>query len=593
MAQRRIAAAPRLAIAAAVSLAWAIAALVALDPAATPSTSYPAALAGARVADIAAGLGLVLAGVLACTQARAQRLGVLAMLAGVAWLGADWAGAQHGPAVLRSLGAVTAPFALVVVLHLVLTLGHAGRLRSPGARVAIVVAYGIAAAVGVGHALFRDPLLDLYCWRNCRDNALPRSLPIQVSHGALDDVWLWSALAIALGLIAFAAAPAARWRAGRAGAFCCRCWAPATLVAAAEAAYAVGAPAHAAGELPTTPASPRSSSLARSWRLRRSRWRRLECPAGPAHPRRGRAARPSSARRRRRARCARRSRAASATPPSRSVYRRDGRFIDAHGTSDRAAGRRARGARDHSRRASTWRVVLHDAALVDERRAASGRSARPAASRSTTRRCRPRRSPSSTTCAPRARASSRAATPRGAGSSATSTTAPSSACSRCPTTCGSPARRRTADAEELAALLDAAVDEREAALEELRDLAHGIYPAILTEAGLAPALATLAETGAAARRDRGDPGAGATRPPVETAAYVDQVAAIEDARGRAATSRARLGRARRDDRLVRRGRATTAPRRDGAVVHARRPRRRARRPRRVGRPRPRAELPCA
>ena len=100
MAQRRIAAGPWLAIAAAMSLAWAIAALVAVDPAAQPSTSYAAALPAGRVADIAAGLGLVLAGVLACTQARAQRLGVLAMLAGVAWLGADWEGAQPGPAVL-------------------------------------------------------------------------------------------------------------------------------------------------------------------------------------------------------------------------------------------------------------------------------------------------------------------------------------------------------------------------------------------------------------------------------------------------------------------------------------------------------------
>jgi signal transduction histidine kinase len=33
----------------------------------------------------------------------------------------------------------------------------------------------------------------------------------------------------------------------------------------------------------------------------------------------------------------------------------------------------------------------------------------------------------------------------------------------------------------------------QAALAELRDLAHGIYPAILTEAGLGPALETLAD----------------------------------------------------------------------------------------------------
>ena len=42
-------------------------------------------------------------------------------------------------------------------------------------------------------------------------------------------------------------------------------------------------------------------------------------------------------------------------------------------------------------------------------------------------------------------------------------------------------------------MLDAAAEATEAALEELRELAHGIYPAILTEAGLGPALETLAD----------------------------------------------------------------------------------------------------
>ena len=45
--------------------------------------------------------------------------------------------------------------------------------------------------------------------------------------------------------------------------------------------------------------------------------------------------------------------------------------------------------------------------------------------------------------------------------------------------------RAGADGDDtLVSTLDAAADEIEAALEELRELAHGIYPAILTEAGL-------------------------------------------------------------------------------------------------------------
>jgi signal transduction histidine kinase len=47
--------------------------------------------------------------------------------------------------------------------------------------------------------------------------------------------------------------------------------------------------------------------------------------------------------------------------------------------------------------------------------------------------------------------------------------------------------------EALAAGLDEAIAELRLALADLRDLAHGIHPAILTEAGLEPALRSLAE----------------------------------------------------------------------------------------------------
>jgi signal transduction histidine kinase len=46
---------------------------------------------------------------------------------------------------------------------------------------------------------------------------------------------------------------------------------------------------------------------------------------------------------------------------------------------------------------------------------------------------------------------------------------------------------------DAAAVLATSCDRVQAALTELRDLAHGIYPAILTEAGLGPALETLAD----------------------------------------------------------------------------------------------------
>ena len=56
-------------------------------------------------------------------------------------------------------------------------------------------------------------------------------------------------------------------------------------------------------------------------------------------------------------------------------------------------------------------------------------------------------------------------------------------------------RRAVADARvpESREVLVSAEAEARRALAELRDLAHGIYPAVLEESGLAPALATLAD----------------------------------------------------------------------------------------------------
>src|SRR5262249_54812545 len=83
------------------------------------------------------------------------------------------------------------------------------------------------------------------------------------------------------------------------------------------------------------------------------------------------------------------------------------------------------------------------------------------------------------------------------------------------------------------AALAGAAEATQEALEELRDLAHGIYPAVLAEAGIAPALATLADTAplpvqilaADARR---------CPPPAEAAAYFTVAEAVEDAARRGA-----------------------------------------------------------
>lgn len=528
----RIAADARLGIVAAVSLPWAIVAVAVLNPATQPPTSYAAALVPARAADIAAGVGLVLAGGLAGTQARTRTLGALAMLTGFAWLGADWEAAQDGPALLRSAGALTGPFTLVLVLHLVLSLSDGGRALSRRARTAIAAAYAIAAVVGLGRALFRDPLLDLYCWRSCRDNVFLVHADPGLAR-ALDELWLWSALAIAIGLIAYALHRLlAASGPGRRVLF--PVFVPGVLVGAAEAAFAVAL-------LRTPLESPAATGFAAIFIARAVAlatlalgvaWSGLRVP-------------------RTRARVARLANELGDAPPpgtlrealatalgdpavdvvyqrgdSDQLIDRDGRPVE-RPTAGRAVARITRGGR-------TRALVLQDAALVDEPelQRALGSAARLAVENE----------------ALRAEALSRLRELRASRMRIVEV--------------GDAARRRLernlhdgaqqrllalsydlrlarADAvalhdAPLTAALEGAGAETAAALEELRELAHGIYPAILTEAGLAAALATIADE--APLPVVLDEVSSARAPhAVERAAYVIVAEAIDDAVRRAST----------------------------------------------------------
>src|SRR5207253_4738718 len=87
---------------------------------------------------------------------------------------------------------------------------------------------------------------------------------------------------------------------------------------------------------------------------------------------------------------------------------------------------------------------------------------------------------------------------------------------------------------EVTALLTSAGSEAQTAVSELRELAHGIYPAVLAEAGLAPALETLADD-APLPVELGDVTQERHSAPVETAAYAAVAEAVEDASQRAAT----------------------------------------------------------
>jgi signal transduction histidine kinase len=99
-----------------------------------------------------------------------------------------------------------------------------------------------------------------------------------------------------------------------------------------------------------------------------------------------------------------------------------------------------------------------------------------------------------------------------------------------------------------ASLLAEATGDAQAALGELRELAHGIHPAILTEAGLEPALATLADAAPVAV-EIGETAGERYPASVETAAYLVVAEAIDDAAQRGA-SYAAVSALQDDGRLV-------------------------------------------
>jgi signal transduction histidine kinase len=165
----RLAAAP-------IALAYGFGALAVADHSGGLSTyagSFP--LAGALA--LAAGLSLVATGIVASLLRTPGSSGDLAIIAGYLWFSPFWVGWEGGPPVVRSLGMVGERLIFPVLLHI--TLSYPTGRPAPGPiRLAVVIVYVEAIASAAGRALFRDPFFDPFCWSNCTDNVfLVESLP--------------------------------------------------------------------------------------------------------------------------------------------------------------------------------------------------------------------------------------------------------------------------------------------------------------------------------------------------------------------------------------------------------------------------------
>ncbi len=161
-------------------------------------TTYAGTSGLAATLMLVAGLALVGAGLVTSFSRRAARIGDLAVLAGLVWFAPAWVGWDKGPPLVRSLGMLAAGFAFPLLLHLVVAY-PSGRLPGALARALVAAVYLEAVLAALGRALFRDPFFDPDCWANCSDNVfLLHSLPRLARGIGVTDRWFTAAAAAML-----------------------------------------------------------------------------------------------------------------------------------------------------------------------------------------------------------------------------------------------------------------------------------------------------------------------------------------------------------------------------------------------------------
>jgi signal transduction histidine kinase len=159
------------------------------------TTSY-AAHSGAMASGFAlAGLGLIAAGLV--TAERRLLVGVLATVAGLLWFAPLWEGWSAGPEFVRSVGMLAVSLVFPVMVHLVVA--AAGRPQSTVATALVAATYGLIGVCAVVVVLVRDPYLDPYCWTNCTANVFDvTSQPELARRVARVQSWATTFAAVAL-----------------------------------------------------------------------------------------------------------------------------------------------------------------------------------------------------------------------------------------------------------------------------------------------------------------------------------------------------------------------------------------------------------
>ena len=139
-------------------------------------SAYAGVSPGFALLDRVAGLGMVAAGIIAWFGFSRPLVGLLAMVAGLLWLMPDVVGWRTGSHEERSVAAVLVPLLTVLLAHLI-----AESRRGAGAvlseRAAIGTVYLLTLMASIGSVLIYDHALDPTCWADCSGAPLIRLVP--------------------------------------------------------------------------------------------------------------------------------------------------------------------------------------------------------------------------------------------------------------------------------------------------------------------------------------------------------------------------------------------------------------------------------
>jgi signal transduction histidine kinase len=170
-----------------------------LDPNQATVTSYVGISRVAAAFGLAAGLGLLVVAAVAWLSPLTAQLGSVALIAAVAWFASDVEGWVRGGDLAHSLGAAGVPLATAALASLVFV-ALRGYVRSRLTAVAMFLV-AVVCLAAVVRPLVRDPFFDPYCWRNCADDNvfLVRSAPGLARE--LDRIWLGASAALGVLLV--------------------------------------------------------------------------------------------------------------------------------------------------------------------------------------------------------------------------------------------------------------------------------------------------------------------------------------------------------------------------------------------------------